>query len=365
MSIDSFNLLDPPMPSYSFTLYHRDVFEKSNFKDYDSMLSNRLARGHTRASYLASIYENKRMGAHLNRRGPAMGSTTTYDAEETTYCRYNVPYESGIRTIGLMASEVIVFTLDYKLQRIMFGCGKNQKSGKVQFSGSYSGIVGLGRRVNANLSGGYSLPSQLNATVFSLCLPSFELGKSSILNFHKAPWPNATMAKLLPNYMHPQLHFVNLYKIFINDREVPVKPSWWHFDKNMRGGVVVDTGTTITHFPEDFYIVFRYIFRSEVGDDSPIVENPVGDFDTCYRADLDGGEVYFPVVKLYFGSKNPSSMLFLAQERVVTLIGDQYCLAFKGWDKDFTILGTNQLQAVGLTFDTSQNTLAFDLDACL
>ncbi|MCD9639262.1 hypothetical protein HAX54_023670 [Datura stramonium] len=146
------------------------------------------------------------MGAHLNRRGPAMGSTTTYDAEgehvaafmvgneKTTYCRYNVPYESGIRTIGLMASE-------------------------------------------------------LNATVFSLCLPSFELGKSSILNFHKAPWPNATMAKLLPNYMHPQLHFVNLYKIFINDREVPSNRAVVAFDKTC-GGVVVDTGLLIIHFPK-------------------------------------------------------------------------------------------------------------------
>ncbi|XP_060171494.1 aspartic proteinase nepenthesin-1-like [Lycium barbarum] len=186
---------------------------------------------------------------------------------------------------------------------------------------------------------------------------------SSTLNFHKAPWPNATVEKLVPNYKYPHLHFVNLHKNFVNDKEVPVKPSWWQFGKKMHGGVVVDTGTTITHFPEDFYIIFRYIFRPEVGD-IPIVENPVGDFDTCYQADLDGSEVYFPVVKLYFDSKSPGSMLFLAQERVVTLIGDQYCLAFKGRDKDFTVIGTNQLQAVGLTFDTSQNTLSFDLDAC-
>nr|XP_009619680.1 protein ASPARTIC PROTEASE IN GUARD CELL 1-like [Nicotiana tomentosiformis] len=227
--------------------------------------------------------------------------------EEMRYCRYDVPYESGIRSVGFMASEVITFTLDHKSQRIMFGCGKNQIGGKVRFSGGYSGIVGLGRRVNPNYPGGYSLPSQFNATLFAFCLPSFDSGESSTLHFNKAPWPGATMAKLVPNYKLPQLHFVNLYKIFINDKEVPMKPSWWQFGKRFNGGVVEDTGTTITHFPEDFYILFRDIFRSEV-EDIPMVDNPIEDFDTCYK-DMDGSEVYFPVVKLYFGSKSPGSML--------------------------------------------------------
>ncbi|XP_070018849.1 protein ASPARTIC PROTEASE IN GUARD CELL 1-like [Nicotiana sylvestris] len=439
MSIDSSNLPDPPMPSYTFTLYHRDVFEKSNFKDYDSMLRARLARGHTRASYLASVFENGNNVKEGIVRGRATGLTTTHSAEgelvasfligsdfsrsyllvdtgtdlvwwqcgpcsrcykqiyhpiynstasktfqkidctkdnsscitedpafkcieKMRYCRYDIPYASGIQSVGFMASEVITFTSDHKSQRIMFGCGKNQNGGKVMFSGAYSGIVGLSRRVNPNDPGGYSLPSQLNATLFAFCLPSFDSGESSILSFNKAPWPGARMAKLIPNYRLPQLHFVDLYTIFIDDKEVPVKPSWWQFGKNFNGGVIVDTGTIITHFPQDFYILFRDIFRSEV-EDLQMVDNPIEDFDTCYQ-DIDGSEVYFPVVKLYFGSKSPGSMLFLAQERVVLLIGDQYCLAFKGWDKELTLLGSNQLQAVGLTFDTSENTLTFDLDAC-
>ncbi|XP_055824474.1 protein ASPARTIC PROTEASE IN GUARD CELL 1-like [Solanum dulcamara] len=47
------------MPSYTFTVYHRDVFEKSKFKDYDSLLENRIARCHARASYLASVVESQ------------------------------------------------------------------------------------------------------------------------------------------------------------------------------------------------------------------------------------------------------------------------------------------------------------------
>lgn len=59
MSLDPTKLPDPPMPSYTFTVYHRDVFEKSKFKDYDSLLDHRLARSHARASYLASVLKSQ------------------------------------------------------------------------------------------------------------------------------------------------------------------------------------------------------------------------------------------------------------------------------------------------------------------
>ncbi|PHT42156.1 hypothetical protein CQW23_16181 [Capsicum baccatum] len=130
----------------------------------------------------------------------------------------------------------------------------------------------------------------------------------------------------------------------------------------MTGGVIVDTGTTLTRFPTDIYIIFRTIFRSEVRD-IPMFEYPAEPFDTCY-ANPDNIELHFPVVKLYFGSVDSSHELVLAQERVVLKIHGLYCLAFIGWKPAFSILGINQLQGVGLTFDTSANTLDFDVDAC-
>ncbi|XP_019236874.1 PREDICTED: aspartyl protease AED1-like [Nicotiana attenuata] len=131
----------------------------------------------------------------------------------------------------------------------------------------------------------------------------------------------------------------------------------------LNGGILVDTGTRFTRFPHDFYIVFRYIFRIEVRD-IRMVENPVGAFDTCYKEDPNGHDLYFLVVKLYFGSVNPSTMLFLAQEQVVVKYRGLYCLAFKGWNNEYSILGSNQLQGVALSFDTSANTLSFDADGC-
>ncbi|XP_006343710.2 aspartic proteinase nepenthesin-1-like [Solanum tuberosum] len=198
----------------------------------------------------------------------------------------------------------------------------------------------------------------------SMCLPSFDSGKGSVLSFQTSKLPRAKSAKLLFNYRYPSFYFVNIYKVFINDREVPVSPSWWNFKgPMMNGGMFVDTGTSYTTFPHDFYTVFRYIFRAEV-QDIPMAEIPVQPFDTCYKEDPNGRDLYFPVVKLYFGSVNSSTMLLLAQERVVVHYRGLYCLAFVGWNSERSVLGMTQLQGVGLTFDTISSTLSFDIDAC-
>ncbi|XP_019231788.1 PREDICTED: protein ASPARTIC PROTEASE IN GUARD CELL 1-like [Nicotiana attenuata] len=347
MSLDPSKISDPPMPSYTFTLYNRDVLEKSKFKDYDSLLTSRLARCHARASYLSSFFEddnNIKEGANLTWQDDAQGgkirekvpkTTGTYYAngeyvasfllgsdevrsfllidsgsdlvwwqcgpceankcykqnqplydsttsktfrkvdcirrgsscmiedptlrcdQNSRECRYNFTYTDGSRTKGFLADDVITFVLDQRPVRVTFGCGKDQ-IGERNFTGTYSGIAGLGRRVNSLKVGGYSLPSQFGASLFSMCLPSFYSRKGSTISFHKTPWPRATSAKLLPNYRYPTLHFVNLYKVFINDKAVPVKPSWWRFKRDMSGGVVLDTGTTFTRFPNDFYVIFRY-----------------------------------------------------------------------------------------------------------
>ncbi|XP_016466462.1 aspartic proteinase CDR1-like [Nicotiana tabacum] len=96
----------------------------------------------------------------------------------------------------------------------------------------------------------------------------------------------------------------------------------------------------------------------------PMVENPIGPFDTCYKVDPNGEELYFPVVKLYFGSVSRSTELILEQERAIVKYQGFYCLAFIGWQENYSILGVNQLHGVGLTFDTSANTLSFDINAC-
>ncbi|KAF3649736.1 putative protein ASPARTIC PROTEASE IN GUARD CELL 1-like [Capsicum annuum] len=373
MSIDPTKLPNPPMPSYTLTIYNLDLFEKSKFKNYDSLLESRLANCQARANHLASILEN---GSAISVNGTLVephdereskgarkkvtGTTTTCSPYGNT-CIYDYKYVDGTRTRGVIAHDVITFVLDQKQVSIVFGCGKDQTHGKA-FSDQYSGIAGLGRRV---IGGGNSLPSQFEADIMSMCLPGALSPKGSTLSFHTTPFKKTTSATLLQDFRFASAYFVNLYKVFINDREVPMFPS---FSRNFgnyatRGSSIVDTGTFITRFPKDFYTVFSYTFRLQVRG-IPMIDVPPGSvYDTCYKVNTTGPDPHFPVVKMYFGSENPNNLLLLAQQRVMLYINGVFCLAFMPWDQNIALIGSNQLQGIGLTFDTAANTLSFDLDA--
>lgn len=440
MAFDTSNLQDPPMPPKSFSVYHLDLFEKSKFKDYDSVFNNRLSQDDARATYLSSMLrshhstKNKNSSDHqILKVAPSMYMKGHYVATfllgsekihnlllidtgnyltwwqcapciedkcykpqfytiynyttsntyrnldcvansatcitsnsdfhcslETKSCFYVHVYDNGETTKGFVASDIITFPSDNTEARINFGCSVDQKSG-TDFSGTFSGIVGLSKRVSSKSTGGYSLPSQLGSSLFALCLPSLTSTQPSILTFNKAPWIYGTEAKFVKNRLNPHLYYVNLYKIFINDKEVPVDPSWWNGQK-VDHGAMVDTGSLITRFPHDLYIVFRYIFREQVK--YPMLQYPIGVFDTCYKDIEEDEDMYFPIIRFYFGNVSHKQELMLVQERVVANLQGFYCLAILPWDDKTTLIGSHQLQGTGLTFDMKNNALTFSVDAC-
>lgn len=150
-------------------------------------------------------------------------------------CIYDLNYTDGSRTQGILADDVITFVLDHLPVRVTFGCARDQM-GQRNFSATYSGVVALDvvwaheRWVDIL----YHL--NLERTYF-LCVYQVFIQEGSTISFHKTIWPRATSAKILPNYRYPTLYFLDLYKVFINDREVPLSPSWWKFKGDMSGGV--------------------------------------------------------------------------------------------------------------------------------
>uniref|UniRef100_A0A0V0H5X7 Putative ovule protein n=1 Tax=Solanum chacoense TaxID=4108 RepID=A0A0V0H5X7_SOLCH len=62
---------------------------------------------------------------------------------------------------------------------------------------------------------------------------------------------------------------------------------------------MVDTGSLITRFPHDLYIVFRYIFREQVK--YPMLQYPIGMFDTCYKDIEEDEDMYFPIIRFILG----------------------------------------------------------------
>ncbi|PHT42161.1 hypothetical protein CQW23_16186 [Capsicum baccatum] len=281
---------------------------------------------------------------------------------DSRLCFYTQTYDNGEKTIGFLATDIITFVGDNTQARITFGCGINQVSGTDQFANTYSGIIALGKRLSSRNPGIYSLPSQLGSNLFALCLPTAEAATGSFLTFNKAPWVYGTEAKILKNRQEPHYYYVNLYKIFINDKEIPVDPTWWNGQKEDHGAFV-DTGSLISRFPHDYYIIFRYAFRAQVH--YPLYQHSIdGVFDTCYKEIEGEEEMQFPSVRLFFWNVSVTQELKLEQDRVVKNINGYYCLAFSPWDLKLTLIGTQQLQGTGLTFDMKNNVLTFSVDAC-
>ncbi|KAM3291953.1 protein ASPARTIC PROTEASE IN GUARD CELL 1 [Capsicum chacoense] len=282
-------------------------------------------------------------------------------SRQTTQCLYEVKYGSagaGPRSYGFMAYEQITFSSILDYAKIKFGCGKNQTKG-AKFPTQFSGIVGLGAGLYTNGLECYSLPSQLGATTFALSIPSSTSGKESTLTFFGTPWNTGAEAKLMRNDKFPSFYYLsNLDKITINDREVPIDPSHWDFgpDKYAYGGIFIDTGALFTTFPDDVYIKFRDIFRSEVKNMSLVRRPRTAILDTCYRADkVDAVSFYFK------GSKMP---FFVRQEQVMVLHKRSYCMCFRSSGSKSSMIGARVLQTFGMTFDLDQGRLTLSPNAC-
>ncbi|PHU10912.1 hypothetical protein BC332_17842 [Capsicum chinense] len=103
MSIDPTKLLDPPMPSYTLTIYNLYLFENSKFKDYDSLLGNRFTSWQARANHLASVLEN----------GDAISANRTlvrpHDEHESEVDNEKVPVTSTHFTGQYVASFTLFF----------------------------------------------------------------------------------------------------------------------------------------------------------------------------------------------------------------------------------------------------------------
>ncbi|WMV36465.1 hypothetical protein MTR67_029850 [Solanum verrucosum] len=282
MSFDITKLVDPPMPSYTFALYSRDLFEKSKFKDYDSLLENKIARSQARAKHLAWILES--------------GNVTR--PHESKRDNGNVPKTTSVQFLN--AEYIATFNLgtdDHKFKR-------------TPSRGASAGAI----------------------------LSCFYVMEEPRHNYRKLSTPR-------PHGAHESKR---------DNEKVPKTTSVQFANGEYVASFILGAeGATVTSFPEDFYDEFRDTFRKEVRG-IPLYDAPLGNFDTCYM--VDPGEVpTFPDVKMYFGHQNPENLLLLEQQRVMVHERGLFCLDFTKWKYPVALIGSYQLQGIGLTLH---------LDAC-
>ncbi|KAL2652450.1 hypothetical protein R1flu_020578 [Riccia fluitans] len=265
------------------------------------------------------------------------------------FCSYRYSYGDQSTTQGDLATETLTLTTttgeQQKFENFVFGCGhRNQGT----FSGT-DGLVGLGR-------GDISFPEQIGDLIgakFSYCLVDIfsSATDSSPLLFGEAAVDvgNSLDLKYTPLVRNPAadtFYYVKLKAILVNNQKVSGIPTGaFDLKRNGQGGLILDSGTTLTYMIQSAYTPFLSKLKSSIK--YPQVDARQYGLDLCYDLSKDK-EPVLPTVTFQFQGVDvvlPPNNVFLTVDEKGTA-----CLAFAG-TSDLSIFGNIQQQNFYYLYD--------------
>ncbi|XP_057851919.1 protein ASPARTIC PROTEASE IN GUARD CELL 2 isoform X1 [Cryptomeria japonica] len=267
-------------------------------------------------------------------------------------CLYGVSYGDGSFTVGHFVKETLTFgTAPVKSMPI--GCGQDNE-GLFQGAG---GLLGLG-------GGPLSFPSQLGSsgTTFSYCLVDRYSDSKGTLRFGPGAVSSekSVFTALLKNPQVNTFYYVSLTSITVGELLVALPKNVSGFDEMGKGGIIVDSGTTITRLQAQAYGPLRDAFLAGTTD-LPRADG-MSIFDTCY--DLSGRQtVEVPTISFQFS--NGASLALPASNYIIPV--DSYgtfCLAFAPTSRDLSIIGNFQQQGIQVSFDSTKSLVGFADNQC-
>ncbi|XP_008795461.2 aspartyl protease family protein 2-like [Phoenix dactylifera] len=278
-------------------------------------------------------------------------------------CLYLVSYGDGSITAGEFSTETLTFRGGVRVARIALGCGQDNEGLFV----AAAGLLGLGR-------GSLSFPSQAGLRFgrrFSYCLVDRTSSssaaspvKSSSLVFGDSesavPGPGAAVAftPMLRNPKADTFYYVELTAISVGGSRVAgVSAAGLGLNPATgRGGVIVDSGTSVTRLARPAYAALRDAFKAGAAE---LREAPGGFslFDTCY--DLAGKtEVKVPTVVMHLGGG--ASVALPAENYLIPVdTKGTFCFAFAETDNGVSIIGNIQQQGFRVVFDVARSRVGF------
>ncbi|KAG5141939.1 hypothetical protein JHK82_017634 [Glycine max] len=268
-------------------------------------------------------------------------------------CQYQVSYGDGSFTFGDFSTETLTFRRA-AVPRVAIGCGHDNEG---LFVGA-AGLLGLGR-------GGLSFPTQTGTRFnnkFSYCLTdrTASAKPSSIVFGDSAVSRTARFTPLVKNPKLDTFYYVELLGISVGGAPVRgISASFFRLDSTGNGGVIIDSGTSVTRLTRPAYVSLRDAFRVGASHLKRAPEFSL--FDTCY--DLSGlSEVKVPTVVLHFRGADVS--LPAANYLVPVDNSGSFCFAFAGTMSGLSIIGNIQQQGFRVVFDLAGSRVGFAPRGC-
>ncbi|TVU38632.1 hypothetical protein EJB05_12016, partial [Eragrostis curvula] len=270
-------------------------------------------------------------------------------------CMYNQTYGTGW-TAGVQSTETFTFGSSpadqARVPGIAFGCSNASSD---DWNGS-AGLVGLGR-------GTLSLVSQLGAGRFSYCLTPFQdTNSTSTLLLGPSAALNGTGVQSTPFVASPSnapmssYYYLNLTGISLGATALSIPANAFALNVDGTGGLIIDSGTTITSLANAAYQQVRAAV-------SALVTLPTADGSDATGLDLcfvlpspTSAPPAMPSMTLHFDG---ADMVLPADSYMISGSG-VWCLAMRNQtDGAMSTLGNYQQQNMHILYDVQKETLSF------
>lgn len=272
------------------------------------------------------------------------------------YCVYGYSYGDGSSTVGVMATETFTFE-EVSVPKVGFGCGFNNEG---DFDGA--GLVGLGR-------GELSLVSQLDEPKFSYCLTSFGSDETSILSIGSRAYNilgdmKLKTTPLIINPYIPSFYYLSLQGITIGETLLPIKSSIFALRDDGSGGMIIDSGTTLTILVKSAFDVVKKEFTRQMKLVRFGRTRPYEDLEVCFDLSSHAQSLELvPKFIFHFEGTDlelPKENYFITDDR--NKVG---CLAMTSTnDTEMSIFGNIAQQNTFVVYDLAKETLSFVLTQC-
>ncbi|KAJ3670368.1 hypothetical protein LUZ60_010692 [Juncus effusus] len=272
-------------------------------------------------------------------------------------CNYEYSYGDGSSTKGFMGFETLSFGSDnsVKFPHIGFGCGTTN----IGATDNSSGIIGMGR-------GPLSLVAQLNVTKFSYCFNTIHNKSMSVLLL--GSWANTTgkYCKSTPFVKNPtsspmsSFYYLSLQGITIGETLLSIPPSVFQISTDGGGGLIIDSGTTVTALEERAFIIVARKFMSLIN--LPQASGAKLGLSLCFTLPEKGIKAV-DIPKMVFHFEGADMDLPIENYMVEDTVNKLLCLGIVS-TRGISIFGNMQQQNMHIVYDLQNGFLSFEPAVC-
>ncbi|KAI9108547.1 hypothetical protein K1719_020431 [Acacia pycnantha] len=277
--------------------------------------------------------------------------TTCDDGRRFVVCTYDVRYIDGTETSGILSYDKFAFDSSngsslVDVGYLMFGYSKECSEAFKAENGS----VGLNRQQ-------FSLISQLQIKRFSHCMmfpqgPKHEHLQNRMYFGSKAIISQSNLTPFVKDM--DSAYYVTLGGISIGQTKVPIPEGAFHLKAQGDGGVIVDSGITLTVLVSEGFDPFLKTM-------SQIVQEPIsksGDFEFCLSKGLDS----IPDVIFHFSSR--VDLRLTKENTFIQVDNGIWCLAILRSKVSLSVIGNHQMRNFWVGYDLENQGISFTPADC-